>query len=70
MIQNLDIENEYYEPGEINNFNLDLIATKSNCNFDISNVDFTEEELLMDLDEFVIDGFDHDLSTISKIFEE
>jgi len=62
-------DDEDFEIGELDNFNLDMIAVKPKKNFEVCLEEFSEESLLENSDNNFNINEEHDLKSIFKHFE-
>ncbi|MBR4441043.1 MAG: hypothetical protein IKS00_05775 [Bacteroidales bacterium] len=69
MTETINLDDELFESGEITNFDLEQIVPKSELKFDSQSRKSPDSELLIDFEKYGIDLVNHDLKSISKIFE-
>lgn len=69
MTETINLDDELFETGELQNFDLDLILPKSQLKFPEQDRSVAEAEILLDLESSGVDLVNHDLKSISKIFE-
>lgn len=69
MTETINLDDELFESGEITNFDLEQIVPKAELKFEIPNRRELDNELLLDYNENGVDLVNHDLKSISKIFE-
>ena len=69
MTETINLDDELFESGELTNFDLEQIIPKSELKFESQNRKDSVNDLLLDYDEYGIDLVNHDLKSISKIFE-
>lgn len=69
MTETINLDDELFESGEITNFDLEQIVPKAKLKFEVLSRRALDKELLLDYNESGIDLVNHDLKSISKIFE-
>ncbi|MBR6177638.1 MAG: hypothetical protein IKQ70_07130 [Bacteroidales bacterium] len=69
MTETINLDDELFESGEITNFDLEQIVPKAELKFEIPNRRELDNELLLDYNEDGVNLVNHDLKSISKIFE-
>ena len=69
MTETINLDDELFESGELTNFDLEQIVSKADLKFEIPNRRELDNELLLDYNENGVDLVNHDLKSISKIFE-
>ena len=69
MAETINLDDELFESGELTNFDLEQIMPKSELKFDSQSRKSPDSELLLDFEEYGLDLVNHDLKSISKIFE-
>ncbi len=69
MTETINLDDELFESGEITNFDLEQIVPKAELKFEVLSRRALDNELLFDYNESGIDLVNHDLKSISKIFE-
>ena len=69
MTETINLDDELFESGELTNFDLEQIVPKSELKFECQSRKAPDSELLLDFEEYGIDLVNHDLKSISKIFE-
>lgn len=69
MTETINLDDELFESGEITNFDLEQIIPKAELKFETPSRKAIDNELLLDYNEFGVDLVNHDLKSISKIFE-
>ena len=69
MTETINLDDELFESGEITNFDLEQIVPKAELKFESPNRRELDNELLLDYNEDGVNLVNHDLKSISKIFE-
>lgn len=69
MTETINLDDELFESGELTNFDLEQIIPKAELKFNSQSRKDAVNDLLLDYDEYGIDLVNHDLKSISKIFE-